>query len=136
MQRVNQAYDQKDLLALLELQMKIEHIDQTALNHLSEERLGYFNKILKEQLREMEDRVFQISDGVMLDLGIDTYRRITPAAMMRELDADIARTRAYLRDIKADLKAIQEAATLKAWLKQLRRHRSVMAEDDFDGIPF
>ncbi len=136
MQRVNQAYDKKDLLALLELQMKIEHIDQATLNHLSEERLGYFNKILKEQLRELEDRAFQISDGVMLDLGIDSYRRLTPATMMRELDADIARTRAYLRDIKADLKAIQEATTLKAWLKQLRRHRSVMAEDDFDGIPF
>jgi len=136
MQRVNQAYDKKDLLALLELQLKIEHIDQTALNNLSEERLGYFNKILKEQLRELEDQVFQISDGVMFNLGIDTYRQLSPASMMRELDADIARTRVHLRGIAADLKAIQAAATFKAWLKQVRRHRRVMAEDDIDSIPF
>ncbi len=136
MQRVNQAYAKNDLLALLELQLKIEHIDQAAINNLSEERLGYFNKILKEQLRELEDQVFQISDGVMFNLGIDTYRQLTPASMMRELDADIARTRVHLRGIAADLKAIQAAATFKAWLKQVRRHRRVMAEDDIDSIPF
>jgi len=136
MQRVNQAYDKKDLLALLELQLKIEHIDQASLNSLSEERLAHFNKILREQLRELEDQVFHITNEVMFNLGIDTYMPLTPATLMRELDADIARMRKALRETEADLKAIQELATLKAWLKRMRHHRRDRLDDDFDGIPF
>jgi len=136
MQRVNQAYDKKDLLALLELQLQIEHIDQAALNSFSEERLAHFNKILREQLRELEDQVFHISDEVMFNLGIEPYMTLTPASLMRELDANIAQMRRAVREVEADLKAIQEIATLKAWLKQMRRHRRDSVDDDFDGIPF
>ena len=136
MQRVNQAYDKKDLLALLELQLKIEHIDQAALNSLSEERLAHFNKILREQLRELEDQVFHIPDEVMFNLGLDSYMPLTPATLMRELDADIARMRKALRETETDLRAIQEIATLRTWLKRMRRHRRVRVDDDFDGIPF
>jgi len=133
MQQVNQAYDKKDLLALLGLQLKIEHIDQAALNSLSEERLAHFNKILKEQLRELEDQVFHFTYEIRLNLGIDPYSSLAPATLMRNLDADIAQARKELREIEADLKAIQEIATLKAWLKRMRRHQR---NDDFADVPF
>lgn len=136
MQRVNQAYDKKDLLALLELQLQIEHIDQAALNSFSEERLAHFNKILREQLRELEDQVFHIGDGVMFNLGIEPYRTLTPASLMRELDTNIAQMRRAVREVEADLKAIQEIATLKAWLKRMRRHRRDRVDDNFDDVPF
>lgn len=136
MQQVNQAYERKDLLALLELQLKVEHIDQAALNSLSEERLGYFNKLLKEQLGEIEAQVFQITDEVRHNLGLRHGRPLAPVSMMRELDADIAEIRAYLRGIEADMKAIRDAVCLKAWLKRARREWRVREDDDFSGYPF
>ena len=41
MQRVNQAYDKNNLLQLLELQLELEHIDQFALNNISDDRLKH-----------------------------------------------------------------------------------------------
>jgi hypothetical protein len=136
MQQVNQAYEKKDLLTLLELQLRIEHIDQAALNSFSEERLGHFNKILKEQLRELEERVAQIAGEIKADLGLVPFMHLSPAGLQRELDAGIAETRANLNALEADLKAIREVQSLKAWLKRLKRGRRVRLDDDFDDIPF
>jgi hypothetical protein len=63
MQRVNQAYSKNSLLQLLELQLELEHIDQSAINNLSEDRLKHYNKILKEQVKEL-DRSFSVSNAI------------------------------------------------------------------------
>lgn len=123
MQQVNLAYDKKDLLALLELQLKIEHLDQVAINNLGEERLAHFNKILREQLRELEGQVSQVSRQAMLNLGIDAFKPLSPSRLMREFDSHVDAARHSLQAARFDLKAARDVMTLKAWLKQMRRYR-------------
>ena len=134
MQSVNQAYEKKDLLRLLELQLEIEHIDQAAINTLSEERLTHYNKILKEQLGELEDEITHIDHEFRMRFGFDPYSRLEPASLMRLLDADIAQVRLELRDVENDLNAAQAIGTLKAWLKQVRHRQREYAYDD--DMPF
>ena len=50
MQRINIAYQNKDLLALLTLQMEVEQISAGSLGDVSEPRLAQYNQILREQL--------------------------------------------------------------------------------------
>ena len=57
MQRVNQAYKAGDLLALLEMQLRIEQIDPAALAGLAEERLRHYIHVLEEQSRRLRDEL-------------------------------------------------------------------------------
>ena len=133
MQRVNQAYDKKNLLQLLELQMEIEHIDQTAINSLSEERLAHYNKILKEQLAELEQQVRFVDYDFKMRFGIDPYSSLKPDSLLRHLEQDIVLARQELRDIESDVNATQNLASLKALLKEMRRRQR---EDDIYDMPF
>jgi hypothetical protein len=133
MQRVNQAYDKKNLLQLLELQLEIEQLDRATINSLSEERLAHYNKILKEQLLELEDQVRYVDYDFRLRFGIDPFASLKPESLMRILEKDIVLARQALRDIESDVNATQSIASLKTLLKEMRRQQR---EDDFYDVPF
>ena len=132
MQRINQAYDKKNLLLLLELQLDLEHIDQNTINNISAGRLKHYNKILKEQLSELEHEIFVTEDMFKAQFGISPFERLTPGTIMRNLAADIVSIQHAIRDLKRDLLAFQDIKTLKAWLKTMRRQKQL---DDLD-CPF
>ena len=133
MQRVNQAYEKNNLLQLLELQLELEHIDQSHLNNLGEERLSHYNKVLKEQLHELDDEIIHVEGNFRMRFGIDPFVRLSPATLMRHLAHDIALTQRTIRETKKDLADLQDIKKAKAWLKKMR-HDSRM--DYFDDCPF
>ena len=79
MQRVNQAYDKNNLLQLLELQLELEHIDQSAIDNISEDRLKHYNKILKDQLAELEQEIVHVEGGFRAQFGISPFVEVSPA---------------------------------------------------------
>jgi len=134
MQRANQAYDKKNLLQLLELQLELEHIDQAAINNLSEDRLMRYNKILKEQLRELEQEILHVEGGFRMRFDISPLVDLSLSTIMRNLASDIVGVRHAIRDLEKDLLAFDEdIKNFKAWLKDLW-HRPRMA--GFDDTPF
>lgn len=135
MQRVNQAYDKKNLLLLLELQLELEHIDQAAINDISESRLKHFTKVLKEQLGELEQEIFQTEGLFRVQFNLDPFERLNPATMTRQLDYQIADMALTIRDLKNDLLMFEDIKKLKVWLKSLRKPRRKMDHWD-DDCPF
>lgn len=133
MQRANQAYEKNNLLQLLELQLELEHIDQTAINSLSEDRLKHYNKILKEQLAELDQEILHVEGGFMAQFGFSPFARVTPANLMRHLTTDIVSIQQAIRDLKKDLLAFEDIKKLKAWLKNMRRQSEM---DYYDDLPF
>lgn len=133
MQRVNQAYDKKNLLQLLELQLELEHIDQHAINNMSEDRLKHYNKILKEQLGELDQEIFHVEEGFKAQFGISPFTGISPGTIMRDLARDIVGVEHAIRDLKKDLLALEDIKMLKAWLREMRRPSR---RDEFDDCPF
>lgn len=131
MQRVNQAYERRNLLQLLELQLELEHIDEARLKNLSAERLTHYNKILKEQLRELDQEVMHVKHDFKARFGISPYASISPKNLLRGLKGDVAQTRAALHGLERDLAAVAEVGKLKAWLKTMR-HRAA----GLNGFPF
>jgi len=134
MQRVNQAYEKRNLLLLLQLQLELEHIDQNAVNNISEDRLKHYNKILKEQLAELEQEILHVEDEFTAQFGIDPFEKISPGTIMRDLATEIVGIQHTIRDIKKDVLAFEDIKKVKAWLKKIRRHAIEM--DDFDDCPF
>lgn len=133
MQRANQAYESNNLLQLLELQLELEHIDQTAINNISEERLKHYNKILKGQLVELDQQVLHAEGRFRAQFGISPFAGVSPSTIMRDLASDIADLRRAIRELKKDLLALQDLKRLKSWLRDLRNQPR---RTDLDDLPF
>jgi hypothetical protein len=130
MQRVNQAYDKKNLLQLLELQLELEHIGQTAINDLSEDRLIRYNQILKDQVRELEHELHSVEGHFRMQFGISPFEAVSPGTLMRLLAGDIARVQQGMQEMERDMKACGDVQLLKIWLKQFRRRSRHVDEYD------
>jgi len=133
MQRANQAYEKNNLLQLLELQLELEHIDQSAINNISEHRLKHYNKILKEQLIDLDHEIMRVEDSFRAQFGLDPFDDLSPQTIMRDLAVEIVSARRTIRALQKDLLAIEDTKTLKAWLKAVR-HRPELA--DIGELPF
>jgi hypothetical protein len=121
MQRVNEAYSKNNLLRLLELQLELEHIDQNALDNLSEDRLKHYNKILKEQVSELDDEIMFVEMAFKERYGLDPMASITPKKVIYGLTEDFFMLQEQIRSLEYDLVEFQDLGTLKAWLKIRRR---------------
>lgn len=130
MQRVNQAYEKNNLLQLLELQLELEHIDQSHINNLGEERLAHYNKILKEQLGELDDEIIHVEDDFRMRFGFDPFVSLSPATVLRHLSNDIVITQQMIRGMKKDLVDLQDVKKTKAWLKKMQRDSRMDFLDD------
>lgn len=114
MQRVNQAYEAGDLLALLNLQLEIEQIDTDHLASLSAERLTHYNQVLREQLAELKAEVEAVTMPFMAVCG--WRRKFVPQDVDRSLSTEILRGREALSHAKTDLALLQEPGNLSVFL--------------------
>jgi hypothetical protein len=116
MVRVNAANDSKDLLALLRLQLEIDQIDPSSVAGMADDKLRGFNRMLKEQLKELQAEYhFVMSDvRMMFDLG---YDNVTPKAITSALRFQTQRLQNMAEGLKHDLGLIQDDKALKKWVK-------------------
>ena len=129
MQQANQAYEARDLLALLELQLSIEQIDPGAMAGLAQDRLAHYNLVLQEQLQRLQDELDELKAPFTTGLSLRALRDLTPAKALQSLDADLRQLRLALDQIDADLLAFRDIKTLK---NSLRHYRVGQNDDEMD----
>jgi hypothetical protein len=71
MKRVNQAYQNADLLELLSLQIEVEQIDSAHLAALPEQRLRHYNHVLMEQVRTLEGERNTLASPLLQEFDLD-----------------------------------------------------------------
>jgi hypothetical protein len=116
MVRVNAANDSKDLLALLRLQLEIDQIDPSSVAGMADDKLRGFNRMLKEQLKNLQAEYQDIMGRMRMvfDLG---YDNVTPKAMVNALRSQTQHLQSMLEGLKHDLALIQDDKALKKWVK-------------------
>jgi hypothetical protein len=134
MQRANQAYDQGNLLQLLELQLELEHIDQAHLAAIRPERLKRYIKILKGQVHELDMEIRRVVEQLSFEFGISTWEPVLPGDLLPMLQEDIVNCRAQIADLRRRLETAADPQGLKAWLKTLTLRRRTSYQDY--GFPF
>ena len=70
MSEVNTAYERRDLLALLQLQLRIEQIDPNRIGQLSTKKLNAMMAVLKEQAKSLESELFQADDRIRMEFEL------------------------------------------------------------------
>lgn len=119
MQEVNVAYNKKDLLALLELQMQVEQIDQESVNNITDEKIKNYNKILKEQLSELKDEIEYIKQA--FSMRFDTYMPymfLTTKNLMTNINYEKSIINQEINTIAEDLDLFGDIKNLKRALKR------------------
>jgi Skp family chaperone for outer membrane proteins len=126
MQLANQAYGKNDLLRLLELQLELEHIDQSAINNINEDRLKHYNKILREQLGELDQEILHVEAGFRQAYGIPPFIEVSPKTILRNLAHDVAALRQDVYELKEELLMFEDLKQIKVWLKRLKRQQAAI----------
>jgi hypothetical protein len=130
MQKVNVAYDNKDLLQLLELQLQVEQIDQAHVNNIAEDRLKHYNKILKGQLQQLQQEVQGIETVWRVQLNLPPFAPVSPKGLVDHLQGEIRQIKHEIAHIKQYLHTFQDVQQLKSWLKTYKIPRK-HAMDNF-----
>jgi len=123
------------LLLLLALQLEIEQIDPAHLSHIADSRLKHFNKILKEQLSELDQETGQIETMFKVDLNLPFYVLLTPKQLLQRQAKDIQELQEDIVAIQNELEIFHNPLSLKAWLKSYKIPKN-SAHDDFDDLFF
>jgi hypothetical protein len=122
MQRVNQAYAANDLLGLLELQLQIEQIDANHFSNLDGRRIKHYNKVLAEQLEELNAAVLRVAPGFQTDFGLEINLDINSKKLVGIIDKQRKALRTELSSVQHDMRLLADRDATKRWLK-LERQR-------------
>lgn len=129
MQSLNQAYAKQDLLLMLELQMQLQQIDQHALNDIGTARLEQYNRLLQEQIADLDREIAQEEAQFAHSYGISPARRVTPGTALESLERQIHETQRSLAAIEENLQKVSDIKSLKSWLKEEKKR---LKEVEFD----
>ncbi|HSQ72357.1 MAG TPA: J domain-containing protein [Rubrivivax sp.] len=131
MQRANAAYEAGDLLALLELQLQIEQVDLAHAANVAAEQVRHFNKVLVEQLRELEAEIDDRQLAFCASYGLLAERRLDPAKLglvLKDEVRELAEAQAWLQRERRMMQG--DPAQVKRRLKQWRAEQRALDPDD------
>ncbi|OIN55792.1 hypothetical protein [Arsenicibacter rosenii] len=120
MQRVTEAYETGDLLALLRLQLEFERIGQADLKNLADEPLMHYNKILRQQVGELEQELAGLHQYLAAISGRAAMPANQATGLEYQLNTDLNTLRKSSKILKNDLKILADSAQMKAFLKTYR----------------
>ena len=121
LKQVTTAYEANELLTLLRLQLELNRIDQSHLENLAEDQLRYYNKLLREQARELDEALYMEQMELSSFSGQSPYMLNNVAAMERDYQRQKTQLEAKIRQLAAEVLAFEhDPAAVKAFLKDYR----------------
>jgi len=131
MKDANTAYERRDLLALLHLQLQADLVDDEHIASMANDKLAALTTLLKERVAVLQRELFQIETQARADFGLSRYAPLSSAALKRQLVESELNLHEEIALMQQDLKLVQDDTRFKRWLKQQKA-----AQDDFDPLDF
>jgi len=117
MQRITKAYQDNNLLGLLKLQMELEQIDRSGLENLNKNQLSYYNKILRQQVEELDQQKVSIQQEISAVCGLPYRHANSQVTVIAKFNTNINDLKAEIKNIKKLYKHWLVPSQLKAYLK-------------------
>ncbi|HLL94420.1 MAG TPA: hypothetical protein VK404_05545 [Spirosoma sp.] len=133
MQRITEAYEKSDLLALFRLQLEYNRIDQAHLETLAEDQLKYYNKILKQQADELGEELYGLQSRLSAALGKPLMMVGSAMGLEFSYNNDVRELKRSVKAVKREVKDLSDPAYLKGWLKTYKIQKP-SDFDPFDGF--
>lgn len=137
MSEANAAYDRKDLVALMNIQLQAEMVDRDHASRLSAERLAALTLLLKQQAAELERERQMAQQRWMHQLNVPFGLSLQPAMLRSWLNQTLSEYNERLTHWREDLAQVQEETGFRAWLNEQTK---VLKEQEraqrIGGMPF
>ncbi len=132
MQQANEAYARDDLLALLTLQLELDHIDEAHLAGLPDARVALYNRVLRDQVRALEQEIAAATLPLRQLANLPPWEKLTtPAWFDRAAQDDLAAMRRLLREIRHDTEALADPRRRSATIAAIPA--GVFDDDEVDA---
>lgn len=121
MSEVNAAYAQRDLVALMHLQVRAQLADAQAVARMDEQKLAGMTRLLKEQVAGLERERAARQMELVHTFELSRPTEVNDRDLQRHLALRAQDLQAQLSVMQADLERVQNNASFKRWLAEQRR---------------
>ena len=133
MSEANTAYARKDLVTLMQIQLRAELADPAAVSRLADDRLAALTLLLKQQVAGLERERAARQGQLAAEFELPPGQVANPNTLRQALLSQVAGLEALVAQLEQDLAAAQDVAALKRWLNRQREApRPVRADRDPD----
>jgi Arc/MetJ-type ribon-helix-helix transcriptional regulator len=133
MKEANAAYERRDLLALLQLQLRADLADGDMVASMAKEKLAAMTALLKERVAVLNRELYAVEQQAIHEFELPPYSPFSEASLKRQLVMRQQDLQADIAMMQQDLVRVQDDAHLKRWLKQ---QHALAQDDEFDPIDF
>ena len=119
MKLVTQAYEKDDLFELLRLKIELQNSDIESIT-MADEQLKYYNKILKEQVAELERNLWEIrkqASTSMQDTNLFTKFGGDEKTMKIKFSYEINRLRRNTKELEQNIAVLRGQESMRRFLK-------------------
>jgi hypothetical protein len=130
MKKVTQAYEKDDLFELLKLKIELQSSDVESLTTI-DEQLKYYNKILKEQINNLQEQLWQLRTSASNTItGIDLFQQFggDEATQNKKFAYEVARIKKNKKLIEKDTIVLRVKENMRQWLMYYE------VKEDFEGM--
>ncbi len=132
MKEANAAYERRDLLALLQLQLQADLADADHVATMAQEKLSALTALVKERVAVLNDELQMLQHQAMVEFDLPPHAPFSEASLKHYLLLQRQDLQADIAMMEQDLQRVQDDAYLKRWLKQ----QHALAQEDFDSLGF
>lgn len=121
MHQITEAYEKNDLFELLRLKLALQETSPDASN-LADEQLKYYNKILREQIQELEAEIWELQLGNGIGFGDSLYHKFggDERTMKAKFTRKINQMKKHNKSLEQELEALKDRDIMKMFLKEYR----------------
>lgn len=132
MKEANAAYERRDLLALLQLQLQADLADADHVATMAQEKLSALTALVKERVAVLNDELQMLQHQVMAEFNLPPYTKFSETSLKQHLIMQRQDLQADIVMMQQDLQRVQDDAYLKRWLKE----QHTLAQEDFGPLDF
>ncbi|SFI91422.1 J domain-containing protein [Nitrosomonas sp. Nm34] len=131
MSEANAAYDRRDLIALLQIQLRTELTDPASIAKMAEEKIASLTRLLKEQAQELEAELYHRRHAARHEFGLSSYETPSSTSLRRSLRREETLLKADIDAMQQDLQLIQDDKFFKRWLKDQTQPSNTVLLDEW-----
>ncbi len=136
MSEANAAYGRRDLVALLQIQLRTKLIDVTSIAKMAEEKGDSLTLLLKQQVETLKNELNSCHDAIRDEFCLQHGEIISAASLRRNLQTAEISLNQDLHDIQQDLQLIKNDNELRNWLIDQNPNSQISVNDDLKNCRF
>lgn len=122
MSQANAAYERRDLMTLLKLQLAVEQLDGESIAGMAKEKMAALTHLLKEQVQALEGELNQARCQLAQEFGVSPFDAVDGLRLARSLKDQRADLQAEVSQMEYDINRVtNNDSELKRWLREQKK---------------